>query len=105
MASYDDMTLKHNPPILLPDKKEHVLIMQDESIFHTNKYCWHSWATGDQQPIQKKGGGCAIHVSDFICKTIGRIRLSKEQIQKQRLWAPPPLLPFSPFYLALVVYD
>jgi len=83
MASYDDMTLKRNLPTLLPDEKEHVLIMQDESIFHTNKYHQHSWATGDQQPIWKKGSGHAIHVSDFICETIGCIRLSKEQIQKQ----------------------
>ena len=37
----------------------------------------------NQQPIQKKGGGRAIHVSDFICETIGRVKLSEEQVHMQ----------------------
>ena len=41
------------------------------------------WLAQDQQPIQKKGNGCVIHVSDFISKTIGQIKLSEEQIANQ----------------------
>jgi hypothetical protein len=83
MASYKDKTVKHIPPTLLPGEKEHVLIVQDETVFHTNEYCWHMWLMHDQQPIWKKGGGWAVHVLDFICETIGKVRLSKEQVAKQ----------------------
>jgi hypothetical protein len=84
MTSYDDTTLQPIPPMLLNGEKEHVLIVQDESIFHTNKYRRHVWFSGDQQPIKSKGNGRAIHVSDFICETIGRLKLSDAQIQVQQ---------------------
>jgi len=71
MASYDDASLEHVPPALHPGEKEHVLIVQDKSVFHTNKYRQCAWLMHNQQPIWKKGGGCVIHVSDFICETIG----------------------------------
>jgi len=38
MASYTNDTLEHILPKLLPGEKEHVLIMQDETVFHTNEY-------------------------------------------------------------------
>lgn len=41
------------------------------------------WLTQDQQPIRKKGNGRVIHISNFISETIGRIKLSKEQIADQ----------------------
>jgi len=87
---YDDESLEHVPPILCLGEKEHILIVQDKTVFHTNKYCQHTWLTNNQQPIQKKRGGCAIHVSNFICKTIGQIKLSDEQICEQ-LDLPPEL--------------
>jgi len=40
MATYDDETLDCIPPMLPPGIKEHVLVFQDESIFHTNEYHW-----------------------------------------------------------------
>jgi len=83
MATYEDDTLEHIPPTLLPGEKEHVLIVQDETVFHTNEYRRRTWLTREQQPIRKKGGGRAVHVSDFICETIGRIKLSEEQIHEQ----------------------
>ncbi len=83
MATYEDDTLERIPPTLLLGEKEHVLIVQDETVFHTNEYRQRTWLTREQQPIRKKGGGRAVHVSDFICKTIGRIKLSEEQIHEQ----------------------
>jgi hypothetical protein len=83
MASYDDMSLKRVLPTLLPGDKEHILIVQDETVFHTNEYHRRAWLMHDQQPIRKKGGGRAVHVSDFICETIGWIKLSEEQICEQ----------------------
>ena len=46
--------------------KEHILIYQDESIFHTNEYRNWVWTKKGQQPLRKKDNGRAIHVSDFI---------------------------------------
>ena len=83
MVAYDDKTLDRIPPTLQPGEKEHVLVMQDETIFHTNKYRRHMWLTCDQQPIQKKGNGRTIHISDFISEMIRRIKLSEEQISEQ----------------------
>jgi len=83
MASYDDTTLERIPPVLQRGEKEHVLVVQDETVFHTNEYRRRVWLAQDQQPIRKKGFGRAIHVSDFICETIGRIKLSEEQIKDQ----------------------
>jgi hypothetical protein len=60
MATYDDMMLDHIPPKLLPGEREHVMVFQDESIFHTNKYHRRSWLVRDQQPIRKKGNGWVL---------------------------------------------
>jgi hypothetical protein len=83
MASYNDRMLERCPPVLHPGEKEHVLVMQDESIFHMNESWWCVWLGQDQQPIQVKGNGRVIHVSDFIAETISRIKLSNEQIADQ----------------------
>ena len=83
MATYADGTLDRISPTLLPGEKEHVLVYQDESIFHANEYHRQSWLMQDQQAIRKKGNGRVIHVSDFISETIGRIKLSDDQIAQQ----------------------
>ena len=70
MATYDNVTLNRCLPVLRPGDKEHVLVMQDESIFHTNESRRHAWLAQDQQLIRLKGNGRAIHVSDFISETI-----------------------------------
>ena len=78
MAAYDDKMLNYIPPTLQPEEKAHVLVIQDETIFHTNKYHHHMWLTCNQQPIQKKGNGHAIHISDFISEIIRQIKLSEK---------------------------
>ena len=82
MASYTNNTLEHIPPTLSPGEKEHVLIMQDETIFYTNEYRRHTWLMQDQQLIRMKGAGCVVHISDFICETIGQLKLSDKQIKE-----------------------
>ena len=57
MTTYDDISLDRIPPTLQAGEREHVLIMQDESIFHTNEYCRRMWLAQDQQAIRKKGHG------------------------------------------------
>jgi len=80
MATYADGTLDRIPPKLLSGKREHVIVFQDKSIFHTNEYRRRSWLTRQQQPIRKKGNGRVVHVSDFISETIGQIKLYEAQI-------------------------
>ena len=57
MATYDEETLDRISPMLPPGKREHVLVFQDESIFHTNEYRRREWLAGDQHAIRKKGNG------------------------------------------------
>jgi hypothetical protein len=83
MATYDDQTLYCIPPMLLPGEREHVLVFQDKSIFHTNEYRRQLWLAEDQQLICKKGHGWVVHVSDFISETIGQIKLLEDQIAQQ----------------------
>jgi hypothetical protein len=102
MSTYDDTTLDRIPPTLEPGEKEHVLILQDETIFHTNEYRRRMWLTENKQPIRKKGHGRTIHVSDFISKTIGRIKLSDEQIADQN--KQPPEHRLSAFEARKIIY-
>ncbi len=96
MATYDDVSLDQIPLTLQPGEKEHVLVVQDETIFHTNEYRQHMWVKGDQQPIRKKGGGRVIHVSDYISETVRRLKLSEEQISDQhKLLAKKQLAKFE----------
>lgn len=83
MATYDEDMLERIPPILLPGEREHVVMFQDESAFHTNEYRRREWLAKNQQAIRKKGNGRVVHVSDFISETIGRIKLSDDQIADQ----------------------
>jgi hypothetical protein len=69
MSTYDDETLEPISPELSPEERPHVVIAQDETTFSTNEMWRHFWLAEGQQPLQKKGNGCCIHVSDFICET------------------------------------
>jgi hypothetical protein len=70
----DDMTLVY--PQLGPGEKIHIVLNQDESIVHTNEYRHRVWVPNGEQPLRRKGNGRAIHISDFICEPIGRLRLT-----------------------------
>ena len=83
MSKYDDETMEPIPPVLAPGEKEHVLLGQDECIFHTNDSCRQQWLKNGQQPLKQKGNGHAIYISDWICETTGRLALSPEQIVEQ----------------------
>jgi len=41
------------------------------------------WLKDNQQPLKKKGHGCGVHISDWICETTGQLTLSEEQVAKQ----------------------
>jgi hypothetical protein len=70
-------------PKLGPGEKLHILVPQDEYIVHVNKQPCQVWLKNGEQPLRKKGNGCAIMITDWICKTFGRLHLSDKQITDQ----------------------
>lgn len=77
---YDDKTLDVIEPTLLPGERKHVPVHHDESIFRSNELQQRVWTKEGKMPLQKKGQGKAIHVSDFITEETGRLSLSEEQV-------------------------
>lgn len=70
------------PPCLQINQKEHIFVVQDESIFHANDQKRELWLQKGQQPLRQKGNGRAIHVSDFVTERseTGRLCLSSSQL-------------------------
>ncbi|PKB95594.1 hypothetical protein RhiirA5_302831, partial [Rhizophagus irregularis] len=87
MASYeklmpkfedDNLEIQINPN-LQENEHLHILVTHDETTFHSNDGRQSGWASHGEQPLRKKGKERSIHVSDFLCETIGRLQLSEEQ--------------------------
>ena len=76
----DDMTPIY--PTLAPGQKVYIVVNHDESIFHVNDMKRRMWLQHGQQPIKKKGNGRSIHVSDFICEQVGRLRLVDDVLEE-----------------------
>jgi hypothetical protein len=80
MPKFDDDNLEIQiNPDLQENERLHVLVTHDETTFHSNDGRQSGWAPHGEQPLRKKGRGRAIHVSDFLCETIGRLQLNEEQ--------------------------
>jgi hypothetical protein len=67
-------------PETLGDMKETVFIYHDESTIHGKEKPKSTWLIPGTQEIQSKNAGRLIHISDFILETLGRLRLSEEQL-------------------------
>ena len=83
--TYQDDNLEPIEPNLGPGEQLHVPIFHNESIFRANDLPCQVWVHDGRMPLQKKGQGCAIHVSDFIVVQSGRLTLSPAQI-KENSW-------------------
>src|SRR5579883_2267971 len=66
-------------PTLLPNVPELVPITHDESVFYANDGIVKMWGPIEENQLQHKSQGLSIHVSDFICQSIGRLCLSEEE--------------------------
>ena len=73
----DDM-IQINPEIV--DKPLHILVTHDECLFYSNDDRPIVWAPIGEPPLRKKGQGKSIMVSEFLLETIGRLKLTPEQI-------------------------
>jgi hypothetical protein len=74
----EDMDIRIDPDLSC-EESLHVLVTHDESLFHANDGRRSGWGPKEEQPLRKKGQGRAIHVSEFLCETLGRLKLSDEQ--------------------------
>jgi hypothetical protein len=74
----DDM-IQINPEISV-EKPLHILVTHDECLFYSNDDRPIVWAPIGEPPLRKKGQGKSIMVSDFLLETIGRLKLTPEQI-------------------------
>src|SRR5882724_2049017 len=79
MPIVNDDTLDVTYPELQLDERVHIVIDHDEMSIATNEQCWWLWLAEGQQPLQKKGNGCSVHVSDFILETTGHLCLTQMQ--------------------------
>lgn len=88
MCTYDEDTLAPSPFQPPPGEREHILVVQDESVFHVNDQSRSAWLSKDESvPLRQKGNGRAVHVSDFLCEKsdTGRLNLTTEQITAHAL--------------------
>ena len=83
MSIVNDDTLDVTYPELQLDERVHIVIDHDEMSIATNEQCWWLWLAEGQQPLQKKGKGCSVHVSDFILETTGHLCLTWMQLGAQ----------------------
>src|SRR5882672_8258894 len=83
MPIVNNNTLDVMYPELQPDERVHIVINHDEMSVATNKQCRQLWLAEEQQPLQKKGNGCSIHVLDFILETTGCLCLTQTQHEAQ----------------------
>ena len=55
-----------------------ILVTHDECIFSAYDGSWSFQISNREQPLQKKGNGRSIHVSDFLTDVCDRLALSDE---------------------------
>jgi hypothetical protein len=83
MASYADGTLDRIPPTLNPGEKEHVLVVQDESIFHTNCHCRYGQDTETLSRKCKSRAEGLIHLSMSLSSKFLSLWYARETLQKR----------------------
>ncbi|CAG8822800.1 7832_t:CDS:2, partial [Dentiscutata erythropus] len=67
-------------PKLSPGEPEIVPVTHDETILYANDGMNKYWSPMDEYNLRKKSQGLSIHVSDFYCESIGRLKLSEYEI-------------------------
>lgn len=90
MCQYSKDTLQPKPLDLPTGAKEHILVVQDESIFHVNDRACSVYLAEGQNVLRQKGNGHAIHVSDFLDEKSlsGQLSLTHAQLKAHENLAP-----------------
>src|SRR5438128_608489 len=74
----DDILILEEP-VLGVDKKRHILITHDESVFYANDGKKTFWGPVRHQLLRKKGAGLSLHVSDFLTEIDRRLKFENEE--------------------------
>ena len=75
MAQHAGPELKKIMPEPIEGQRRIIIQYHDESCFHANDDTRNLWLRAGEQPLQKKGRGRLILVSDFINEEDGRLVL------------------------------
>ncbi|AYV87071.1 MAG: hypothetical protein Sylvanvirus22_10 [Sylvanvirus sp.] len=76
MTLYSSFSGLSRPPVLQPDEKEIVWVVQDECTFaaHDARQC--IWMEDGKPPLRPKGSGRIIMISEFLCPCHGRMKFN-----------------------------
>jgi len=77
---YDDKTSAALPLALLDGSHRRHLIFHDECYFHANDRETNVWIREGEQALRQKGRGRGVHVSGFIYKADGFLKLTDTEI-------------------------
>ncbi|CAG8530816.1 20603_t:CDS:2 [Dentiscutata erythropus] len=75
-----DKNLTHILPNLDLDEAKIVPVTQDKTTLYVNDGIKQYWSPKDEYGLQRKSQGSSIHISDFVCETIRRLKLSDYEI-------------------------
>lgn len=67
-------------PDKLGNKRETVFVYHDKVTVHAKEHPRLSWLLPGTNELRSKDQGQLIHISDFICKTTGRLIITPEQV-------------------------
>ncbi|KAF9016275.1 hypothetical protein BDZ89DRAFT_920736, partial [Hymenopellis radicata] len=87
----DNMTPKE--PILKPGEKRHRILAHDETCVHANDQSLFVWEREDEHELRKKERGRVVHVSGFVLEDSGTLKLSEEEIEREKKLPKRPLSP------------
>lgn len=80
-------------PELLGGKRETVFVYHDESTVHAKERPRLSWLMPGTTEFRSKDSGRLIHISDFICKTTGRLVVTQDCVDSLISKGHQPVLP------------
>jgi len=69
-------------PILKEGKKEHIVLVHDESMTNDNDYQRDFWLKADEHVLKKKTRGCLQMMSGYICQRYGNLALTDELVNE-----------------------
>ncbi|CAG8853168.1 23316_t:CDS:1, partial [Gigaspora margarita] len=79
---YDESCEIRTFPQLADNEKKHIWVTHNETTFHTYNGQHAVWGPEGEHPLRKKGLGPGVHVSDFLTKTIGRLKDDLEEVRE-----------------------
>ncbi|KAF8912422.1 hypothetical protein CPB85DRAFT_1375741 [Mucidula mucida] len=82
MSVYDGPDMAETKPTLKDGKKEHVIVVHNETAYHANNYQNQSYyLKAGEQVLKKKERGCLIMTSGFLCQRHGNLALPPDMVE------------------------